>query len=134
MTVNLLWINFDPCFVQANLVCACIPTHCYQHLTNTETGGLVLIGDSVVDRITSNYRTTVVSTHSVVLSLDDFVAFCGFGRHLQPARRSCFQLLYLTHKRSTAQMYSREIRPQHGGTINLVTHRPKSAEHLLPLV
>lgn len=36
-------------------------------------------------------------TYSVVLSLDDLVGFCGLGGHLQPARSSCFKLLYLTH-------------------------------------
>lgn len=42
-------------------------------------------------------RDELISTYSVVLPLDDLIAFCGLGCHLQPARSACFQLLYLTH-------------------------------------
>lgn len=43
------------------------------------------------------------STYSVVLSLDDFITFCGFGCHFQPTRRSCLQLCYLTQKDTANQ-------------------------------
>lgn len=49
MIINLLEVNFDPHLVQANLVCACIPAHCYQHLRNKETDGLVLMNASICE-------------------------------------------------------------------------------------
>lgn len=36
-----------------------------------------------------------LGTHSVVLPLNGFLRFCGFGRHLQPAGGACFQLFDL---------------------------------------
>lgn len=34
--INLLGVDFDPYFVQTNLVCACVSAHSYQHLKNKE--------------------------------------------------------------------------------------------------
>lgn len=37
----------------------------------------------------------LIRAYSVVLPLDDLVALCGLGRHLQPAGGACLQLLDL---------------------------------------
>lgn len=34
--INVLRVDFDPCLVQANLVCARVSAHCYQDLENEE--------------------------------------------------------------------------------------------------
>lgn len=49
------------------------------------------------EQMTRFERDELISTYSVVLPLDELIAFCGLGCHLQPARSACFQLLYLTH-------------------------------------
>lgn len=37
-------------------------------------------------------------TYSVILPLNSFIRLCGFGRHLQPARGTCFQFFDLSDR------------------------------------
>lgn len=40
--LNLLWVDFDSCLIQAELVCACVSAHCDQHLKNKNPSLLAL--------------------------------------------------------------------------------------------
>lgn len=111
---SLLGVDFDPHFVQANLVCARVPPHSNQHLRkkDLEIDGVELqCGFSLSNSLQKTSRPSLnsdrwadrssgwmINTYSVVLPLNHFIRFCGFGRHLQPARSSCFQLFDLSDR------------------------------------
>lgn len=70
----------------------------------------------------------LISTYSVVLPLNDLLRICGLGRHLQPARSSCFQFFDLADEQKGSSLSKEHTLPQqlpsmlHSDSVSVPTH------------